>query len=129
VPPSRGCRSRLSTRTTSPAVAAAVLGRDEHFGVAYPLSGPAALLPADQVGIIAKVLGRPLRFEAQPDDEARQEMLRTIPAEYVDAFFRFFAGGEFDDTPVLPTVAELTGHPARPFDAWAAAHAQAFRQA
>ncbi|MFC9645979.1 NAD(P)H-binding protein [Streptomyces mirabilis] len=107
-------------------VAAEVLGRAEHFGQNHPLSGPAALLPADRVEILAKVLGRPLRFEGQPDGEARDEMSRTIPAKYVEAFFRFFVDGEFDDTPVLPTVEELTGRPPRTFEEWAAAHAKAF---
>ncbi|MEV0403488.1 NAD(P)H-binding protein [Actinoallomurus sp. NPDC050550] len=109
------------------AVAAAVLGDKKHFGVAYTLSGPTALLPADQVDILARVLDRPLRFEAQPDDEARKEMLQTTPANYVDAFFRFFAAGEFDDTPVVPTVADLTGRQPRTFEDWATAHAEVFR--
>jgi uncharacterized protein YbjT (DUF2867 family) len=108
-------------------VAAVVLGRDEHFGRHHPLSGPAALLPADRVEILATVLGRPLRFERQPDDEARSQMSRTIPARYVEAFFRFFADGEFDDTPVLPAVEELTGRQPRTFEQWATAHAEAFR--
>lgn len=109
------------------AVAAVVLGDKEHFGAAYDLSGPAALLPADQVGILAEVLARPLRFEAQPDDEAREEMLQNVPARYVEAFFRFFADGEFDDTPVVSTVADLTGRRPRTFENWAAIHADKFR--
>lgn len=109
------------------AVAAAVLGRPEHYGQAYSLSGPAALLPAERAAILADVLGLPLRFEGVPDDEARAEMLRTTPAPYVDAFFRFFVGGEFDDAPVVPAVRDLTGRPPRAFRDWATAHAAEFR--
>ncbi|MCZ4099953.1 NAD(P)H-binding protein [Streptomyces sp. So13.3] len=110
------------------AVAAAVLGRDEHHGHSHPLSGPAAQRPVERAEILAKVLGRPLRFEGQPDDEARAEMLGNgVPERYVDAFFRFFVDGEFDDTPVLPTVEDLTGRPPRTFEDWARAHADAFR--
>jgi uncharacterized protein YbjT (DUF2867 family) len=108
------------------AVAATVLTTAGHAGRSYALSGPAALLPADQVAILARVLGRPLRFVAQPDDEARAEMSRTLPAEVVDAFFRFFADGEFDDSPVVSTVEDLTGMPARTFREWAVVHAEMF---
>jgi uncharacterized protein YbjT (DUF2867 family) len=108
-------------------VAAAVLGREQHYGRSHVLSGPAALRPADRVAILAEVLGRPLRLEAQGDDEARAEMLQAIPSQFVDAFFRFFANGEFDDTPVVPTVQQLTGRPPRTFRDWAATHAGAFK--
>ncbi|HEX4818358.1 MAG TPA: NAD(P)H-binding protein [Nonomuraea sp.] len=108
------------------AVAATVLTTTGHAHRDYALSGPAALLPADQVAILAGVLDRPLRFAAQPDDEARAEMSRTVPADFVDAFFRFFADGEFDDSPVLSSVEDLTGSPARTYRDWALAHADAF---
>jgi uncharacterized protein YbjT (DUF2867 family) len=47
------------------AVAAAALRSSDHEGSAYRLSGPEALLPEEQVRIVADVLGRELRFEAQ----------------------------------------------------------------
>jgi uncharacterized protein YbjT (DUF2867 family) len=107
-------------------VAAAVLTGAGHAGQSYSLSGPAALRPADRVAILATVLRRPLRFLAQTDDDARAEMSRTTPSEFVDAFFRFFAEGEFDDAPVLGTVQDLTGVPARTFQDWVVAHSEAF---
>jgi uncharacterized protein YbjT (DUF2867 family) len=108
------------------AVAALALTADGHEEAVYRLTGPESLLPADQVAVLARVLGRPLRFEAQPDDEARKEMTAAMPAEYVDAFFRFYVDGELDESMVLPTVPELLGRPARTFGQWAAAHAAAF---
>jgi hypothetical protein len=45
-----------------------------------------------------------------------------MPAEFVDAFFDFYVGGTLDESPVLPTVPELTGRPARTFREWAEAH-------
>ncbi|WP_406293507.1 NAD(P)H-binding protein [Embleya sp. NBC_00888] len=107
-------------------VAAAVLTRDEQYGRDHALSGPAALRPADRLATLARVLGRPLRLTAQSDAEARTEMSETIPARYVDAFFRFFADGEFDDSAVLTTVEEITGQAPRTFEAWARAHADEF---
>jgi uncharacterized protein YbjT (DUF2867 family) len=108
------------------AVAAVALTSSEHDGRAYRLSGPESLLPADQVRILARVLGRDLRFEAQSDAEARAEMSAAMPADYVEAFFRFFVDGEVDESQVLPTVEEITGRKPRTFEQWARAHAEAF---
>lgn len=105
-------------------VVATVLLDDGHAERTYELSGPAALVPADQVRILGQALGRALRFEAQPDDEARAEMSAAMPKEYVDAFFRFYVDGELDESAVLPTVEELTGRPPRTFAQWAADHVE-----
>jgi uncharacterized protein YbjT (DUF2867 family) len=109
------------------AVAAAALTTDEHAGRIYRLSGPEPLLPADRVRVLAEVLDRPLTFVGLSDDEARAEMSQAMPAEYVDAFFRFNVDGELDESPVLPTVREVTGREPRTFEQWARAHADAFR--
>jgi uncharacterized protein YbjT (DUF2867 family) len=108
------------------AVAAAALRSDAHAGRAYRLSGPEALRPADRVAVLADVLGRDLRFEAQSNDEARAEMSAAMPADYVEAFFRFFVDGELDESEVLPTVEEVTGRPPRSFRDWVVAHRDAF---
>ena len=109
------------------AVAAAALTSDAHASRAYRLSGPESLLPADRVATLARVLDRELRFEGQSDEEARAEMSDSMPPEYVDAFFRFFADGEIDESQVLPTVEEVTGRPPRRFEQWARAHADSYR--
>ena len=72
------------------------------------------------------MLGRPLRYEPLSDEEARAAMAADTPAPYIDAFFRFYSDGEFDDSPVLDTVAQITGRPPRRFAQWARAHAEAF---
>ncbi len=53
------------------AVAAEALTSGGHEGRSYRLSGPESLLPADRVAVLAKVLGRDLRFEGQSDADAR----------------------------------------------------------
>ena len=108
------------------AVAAAALTSDAHEGRAYRLSGPESLTPADRVAILARVLGRDLRFEAQPDDEARAEMSGGMTAEYVDAFFTFFVDGTLDESQVLPTVEQVLGRKPATFEAWARDNAPAF---
>ena len=109
------------------AVAAVALTSDANDGRALRLSGPESLSPADRVAILAKTLGRELRFEAQSNEDARAEMNAAMPAEYVDAFFRFFVDGDLDESAVLPTVREVTGRAPRSFEAWASAHADALR--
>jgi uncharacterized protein YbjT (DUF2867 family) len=108
-------------------VAAVAMTSDAGEGHAYRLSGPESLSPADRVGILADVLGRELRFEGQSNEEARTEMSAAMPAEYVDAFFEFFVDGRLDESAVLPTVQEVTGRAPHSFEAWARAHADAFR--
>ena len=109
------------------ALIAAALTTSGHDGRTYRITGPEALRPADRVRILARVLGRPLRFEAQPDEEARREMAATMPSRYVDAFFNFYADGALDDSIVLPTYQQLTGRSPRTFEQWATTHADAFR--
>ena len=105
----------VRTATIDPAdvaaVAAEALLSEGHDGQIYYPTGPESLTPADQVEILAAVLGRDLRFEAQPDDEARAEMLATTPVEYVDAFFDFYVTGTLDESEVRSTV---TTSPAEP---------------
>ena len=93
----------------------------------HRLTGPEPLRPAEQVAILAEVLDRDLRFEGQTDDEARAEMTGAMPEAYVDAFFRYYVDGTYDDSRVHPTVVELLGRPPRTFRQWAVEHAEAFR--
>jgi uncharacterized protein YbjT (DUF2867 family) len=109
------------------AVAAATLTGPGHDGAAYRLTGPEPLRPAEQVAVLAEVLDRDLRFEGQTDDEARAEMTGAMPEAYVDAFFRYYVDGTYDDSRVHPTVVELLGRPPRTFRQWAVEHAEAFR--
>jgi uncharacterized protein YbjT (DUF2867 family) len=91
------------------------------------LSGPEALLPARQVAILGETLGRPLHYEPLADAPARAEMLAAgTPAPIVDALFRFFSDGEYDDSPVVDTVRAVTGRPPSSFVDWARDHAAAF---
>jgi uncharacterized protein YbjT (DUF2867 family) len=108
-------------------VSALALTSKGHEGQSYRLSGPDSLLPADRVAVLAEVLGRELRFDGQSNAEARAEMSESMPAEYVEAFFSFFADGKLDESRVLPTVQEVTGRPPRSFEQWARSHADAFQ--
>ncbi|HUQ56744.1 NAD(P)H-binding protein [Lentzea sp.] len=108
------------------AVAVRALLTSAHEGRIHRLSGPESLLPADRLRVLGEVLGRDLVLHPQTNDEARAEMSAAMPAEYVDAFFRFYVDGTLDESEVLPAVEEITGRPPRTFRQWAADHAGAF---
>ncbi|MEV0229910.1 NAD(P)H-binding protein [Nonomuraea sp. NPDC050786] len=109
------------------AVAARALLDDRYQGEILEPTGPEALLPADQVAVLAGVLGRDLRAVGLSNDEARAEMTAAMPVEYVDAFFDFYVNGSLDESVVRPTVLQVTGRAPRTFADWANAHADDFR--
>lgn len=110
------------------AVASAVLTGPGHNGEALTLSGPEPLTPGEQVATLARALRRPLRYEPLSDDEARAAMAADgTPASLIDAFFRFFSAGEFDDSAVTATVRDITGRPPRTFEQWTQAHTGLFQ--
>jgi uncharacterized protein YbjT (DUF2867 family) len=107
-------------------VAARALATGEHEGRTYLVSGPEAIMAADRVRILGRVLGRDLWLNAQSNDEARSQMQATMPAEYVDAFFDFYVAGSLDESQPHPTVQDVLGRAPRSFEDWARAHADAF---
>ncbi|NUW35478.1 NAD(P)H-binding protein [Nonomuraea sp. SMC257] len=109
------------------AVAARVLVGDGHAGATYVLTGPEVIGRADQVRAIGEALGRPVRFESVPVEEARARMLADgRPPALVEALLAA-AGTRPRSGLVTSTVEELTGAPARTFAQWAADHADDFR--
>ncbi len=124
--PFAGVRAAVVHPADIGAVVAAVFADPVHAGRTYPVSGPEASTPAERLAVLGDVLGRRLRLEPSTDAEARVELESTMPREYVDAFFDFYVDGTLDESPVLPTVAEITGRPPRTFRDWAIEHAGAF---
>lgn len=108
------------------AVAATAMVDDGHRYMIYRPTGPEALRPEEQVKLLAEILGRPLRFEAQPNAEARREMLTDTPPEYVAAFFDFYVNRSIDETTIRPTVEDVLGRPPRTFRAWVTENADRF---
>lgn len=109
------------------AVAALALTRNGHQERSYRLTGPEPLLPADRLNVLGEVIGRDLHLVAQSDDDARRDLAESMPAPLVDAFFRYFRGGEYDDGQVDPTLTHLLGRPARTCRDWTVAHQAQFR--
>jgi uncharacterized protein YbjT (DUF2867 family) len=110
-------------------VAARALTSGDLDGRSLRLSGPRALLPAEQVAIVGAALGREIEFVAQSNADARAEMSAAMPVAYVDAFFSFYVDGTVDETTVQPTVREVLGREPRSFEQWVDANAGALHAA
>ncbi len=109
------------------AVAVQALLGEGHNGVRYVLTGPEALTQAEQVRLIGETIGRAVRYEEIPAEIARQAMLQRIPEGIVNTLLDYQAKSVGQPAPVLPTVEEVTGQPARTFRQWATDHAADFR--
>ncbi|MFE6743192.1 Rossmann-fold NAD(P)-binding domain-containing protein [Streptomyces tubercidicus] len=73
---------------------------------------------------IGAVIGRPVRYEETPPEEARQMMLRAWLA---DAVLANMALQVTEPEAPSPDFERITGHPPRAFRAWVTDHADAFR--
>jgi hypothetical protein len=106
------------------AVVVTALLQDGHAGRRYTLSGPASLTKTEQVEAISGGLDRQVSFE-----EVSPTLWLTVAgvdpdvAEFLVA--RWAAATDHPE-PVLPTVREVTGRPARTLIRWAADHAEEF---
>ncbi|MYW00182.1 NmrA family NAD(P)-binding protein [Streptomyces sp. SID3343] len=109
-------------------VAVRVLTTSGHAGGKYVLTGPEAITHADQVRIIGEAIGRDVRWEDLPPENARRQLTAAWGnAAFVDA--RLAAWRSFVHTPerVTDTVELLLGRPPRTFRTWARDHADDFR--
>ncbi|NRQ31371.1 NAD(P)H-binding protein [Nonomuraea sp. NN258] len=110
------------------AVAVHALTSAGQAGAVHVLSGPEQLTQAEQVRVIGEAVGREVRWEELPVEEARPLLLAAWGDEkFVDGALR--AWGEFVASPEkgTDTVARLLGRPALTFRQWALDHAADFR--
>ncbi|WP_437321684.1 NAD(P)H-binding protein [Sorangium sp. So ce385] len=110
------------------AVAARAMTTEELVGQALEVTGPELLSTPDQVEILARVLGTPLRRVDVPVEAARRRMIEAgAPASLAMAvgelIERIRAGKGAMQT---DTVERVTGRKPRTFEAWAREHAPAW---
>ena len=108
------------------AVGAAALTEPAHSGETYRLSGPTALLPREQLGLLARVLGRPLQPLELSDVEARNAMLAESPQPIVDSLFDLYRHSDYSEAVVTTGVEAVLGRRATPFERWAAENRRLF---
>lgn len=109
-------------------VAFAALATGRYVGEAIGITGPEALDYAEMTAKIGKAIGRPLRFVAVSDEEARAQQVAwgTEPA-MIDArlsIFRAIREGRLST--VTHDVERVLGRAPLPFDRWAEENARAF---
>jgi uncharacterized protein YbjT (DUF2867 family) len=111
------------------AVAARVLTTDGHVGATHVLSGPAAISLRAQVGTIAAVLGKDIRFhELTPDEQRALWIGFGLPEQVADWLLTGFeATARYPQTPT-GVVEELLGRPGTTYAEWVAAHRAHFVQ-
>ncbi|GAB7190811.1 NAD(P)H-binding protein [Kineococcus sp. NUM-3379] len=109
------------------AVAAEALTGDGHHGRDLELTGPEVLTVRDRVRILGEVLGRDVRLVEPGRDEV---VARWREQGFTEEDVQFFLAMRTDPPEggrtVRPTVAEVTGRPARPFARWVAENSAAF---
>ncbi|MEV4147303.1 NAD(P)H-binding protein [Amycolatopsis sp. NPDC049691] len=117
------------------AVAVCALTSSGHLGATYSVTGPESLTVRQQVAVLGRVTGRPVRVEVQDLDDYRRELTAAFAArglgsvgsaEVVEARIRRLAALVGRPQATTATVRDVTGRPARTFAEWAADHAAAF---
>jgi uncharacterized protein YbjT (DUF2867 family) len=109
-------------------VAVRALTEPGHTGAKYVLTGPQVVTQAEQVRIIGNAIGRPVRWEDIPPEEAQEQLLASgWPPEFAEHALRYWATLEAEPEPVTATVEQVTGVPAHTFHEWATDHAADFR--
>jgi uncharacterized protein YbjT (DUF2867 family) len=113
------------------AVAFRTLTEEGHEGKAYPITGPEMLSMAEVAESFSAATGRRLRYEDAAPEEAREIMVeRGLPPSMADFLITFYGSVRRGETNfVTDTVPEVTGEPARTFDAFAREQASAFEVA
>jgi len=110
------------------AAGAAVALRGGHHTRVYELTGPAPVSPRDQAAAIGAALGEPVTFVELTRAEAADALGAFMPPEVVAGTLDILGTPTPDEQRVSGDVARLLGRAPRPFSAWAADHAAAFRR-
>jgi uncharacterized protein YbjT (DUF2867 family) len=108
------------------AVAARTLYQDGHAGRDYVLTGPESLSQAEQVSIIAAVVGRRIDFEELSPDDFRRETAGSWPRPVVDMLLAAWGATIGRPAFITSTVSDVIGSPPRSFRQWVADHTTAF---
>jgi uncharacterized protein YbjT (DUF2867 family) len=97
-----------------------------HAGKDYVLAGPESLTQREQIEILSRATGRPIRVEELTSDQARRELTTIFPAPAVDMLLNAWAAALGQPALVTNTFAELTGAWPRTFHQWATHNATYF---
>ncbi|MCP3800294.1 NAD(P)H-binding protein [Allokutzneria sp. A3M-2-11 16] len=108
------------------AVAVRALLDEGHAGKAYELTGPESITQRQQVELIGKAIGRPVRFEEQTPEQARELMSKWALVGVIDSLLGYLGEAVGRSAEIFDVTEKITGRPASTFADWAAAHARDF---
>ena len=110
------------------AVAAVVLTTTGHERKAYDLTGPELLSTDDQVGILSRVVGKPIQCIDIPIEVAAEGMRSNgLPEALVESLSDLWIRVRKNEgTFQTNEVERLTGKPARTFETWCHEHRETF---
>ncbi|WP_410875710.1 SDR family oxidoreductase [Nocardia sp. A7] len=96
-------------------------------GAIFEVTGPESLTVPQRARIIADALGAPVRFEQMSREEMLAQMATWMPIDEVNTALAGLDEMTARPEPVLSTVADVTGAPARTYREWVADHLADFR--
>ncbi|MCU1640204.1 MAG: NmrA family transcriptional regulator [Nocardia sp.] len=111
------------------AVAARALTEPDHLPATHALTGAESLTCAEQVAILARILGRTLeiRGTSTPEEAVRARFPNGAPPALAAAILESFTQMRSDTVGLrTDSVTELLGRPPRTFAQWCEAHRDAF---
>ena len=101
-PYAKAARSLIHERDIA-AVAVRALTENGHAGAVHVLTGPETITQEDQVQAIGEAIGRPLRYQEIPADEALQQMLADgWPQAFAEHALGYWATLVAHPEPVTP---------------------------
>ena len=109
------------------AACAAVTLRGGRQSQVYELTGPAPISPREQAAAIGRAIGAEVTFVELTRTEAAAALGAFMPPEVVAGTLDILGSPTPGEQTPSDDVARLLGRPPRPFTAWAAVHADAFR--
>lgn len=109
------------------AVAVQALTQEGHAGQEYVLTGPESLSQAELILTIGRAIGRRLRVEEIPPEEARRVWAQQMPGIGHILLDAWSAAAGLP-AHLTSTVCDITGTPARTFEQWAAEHTSGFQK-
>lgn len=107
-------------------VAVSLLTAATHRARMQVLTGPESLRLRDMVAILADEGRRPIAVDQLTREQAMANREPWMPAPVLEALLDAEAASVAVPAPLTNTVPRITGRPARPFRAWAAAHRSLF---
>jgi uncharacterized protein YbjT (DUF2867 family) len=108
-------------------VAAMTLRGDDYTGRVYELTGPVLSTPRQRTEAIADALAQPIRFVELTREQARTQMLNTMPEPVVEGTLAILGQPTPAEQRISPHVEQILGRAPRTFTDWLHRNVAAFQ--